>query len=82
MTLYDQVVQLTERMNLVEKARLLEYLSGALKHDLETEAYKHIPWEQFVELTYGSFADDPLERNQPLYPDVRSDTAGEKGSVK
>jgi hypothetical protein len=73
MALYDQVVQLADRMTLVEKVRLLEYLSGSLKHDLEIEAYKHIPWEQFIDLTYGSFADDPLERNQPLYPDVRDE---------
>jgi hypothetical protein len=25
----------------------------------------------YFEETYGMFADDPLERNQPLYPDVR-----------
>ncbi len=27
----------------------------------------------YFEETYGSFADDPLERNQPLYPDVRDE---------
>jgi hypothetical protein len=25
----------------------------------------------YFEETYGSFADDPLERNQPIQPDVR-----------
>lgn len=73
MTIYDQVVQLTGRMTLAEKARLLEYLSAALKQELEAEAFKQIPWEQFVELTYGSLADDPIERNQPLHPDVRDE---------
>jgi hypothetical protein len=73
MTIYDQAVQLTSRMTLADKARLLEYLSASLKRDLETEAYKHMPWEQFVNLTYGSLADDPIERNQPLYPDERDD---------
>jgi hypothetical protein len=73
MTIYDQVVQLTKQMTLAEKARLLEHLSTALKHDLEIEAFKRMPWEQFIDLTYGSLADDPIERDQPLYPDVRDD---------
>ncbi len=73
MNIYDEVVQLTSRMTLAEKARLLEHLSTSLKRDLETEAYKHMPWEQFIDLTYGSLADDPIERNQPLYPDVRDE---------
>jgi hypothetical protein len=58
-------------MTLAEKVLLLEHLSTALKHDLEIEAYKYIPWEQFLDLTYGSLADDPIERNQPLEPDMR-----------
>ena len=40
---------------------------------LEIEAYKHIPWDQFLDLTYGSLTDDPIERNQPLTPDVRDE---------
>jgi len=73
MTVYDEAVQLTSRLTLVEKVRLLEYLSAVLKQDIEIEAYKHIPWEKFLELTYGSLADDPIERNQPLHPDVRDE---------
>ena len=73
MTVYEEAVQLTNRMTLAEKVLLLEHLSTALKHDLELEAYKHIPWEQFLDLTYGSLADDPIERNQPLEPDVRDE---------
>lgn len=73
MSIFDQVIQLTSHMTLAEKARLLEYLSTELRHDLETEAFKHMPWEQFITLTYGSLADDPIERNQPLTPDVRDE---------
>jgi hypothetical protein len=32
-----------------------------------------MPWEQFLNLTYGSLADDPIERDQPLHPDVRDE---------
>jgi hypothetical protein len=71
MTLYEEAVQLTKQMSVVEKVRLLEHLSTALKHDLEVEAYRHIPWDQFLDLTYGSLAHDPIERNQPLVPDQR-----------
>ena len=70
MTAYEEAIQLTGRLTLVEKVQLLEHLSAALKHDLEIEAYKHIPWEQFLDLTYGSLADDPIERNQTLQPDI------------
>jgi hypothetical protein len=73
MTVYEEVIQLTNRMSLVEKVRLLEHLSTTLKHDIEVEAYKHIPWNQFLDLTYGSLADDPIERNQPLHPDLRDE---------
>jgi hypothetical protein len=73
MTLYDEVVQLTNRMSLTEKVLLLEHLSTALKQDIETEAYRHISWDQFLDLTYGSLADDPIERNQPPYPDSRDE---------
>ena len=60
-------------MTLVEKVRLLEHLSTALKEDIETEAYRHMPWEQFIDRTYGSLADDPIERDQPLHPDKRDE---------
>lgn len=73
MTVYDEAVQLTSRMTLVEKVRLLEYLSTALKQDIETEAYRKMPWEQFIDMTYGSLAHDPIERNQPLHPDERDE---------
>ena len=73
MTIYEEAIQLANRMTLVEKVQLLAYLSAALKQDLETEAYRHMPWEQFLNLTYGSLADDPIERNQLLYADVRDE---------
>lgn len=73
MNLIEDVIALTNRLTLVEKVQLLEHLSGALKHDLALEAYKNMPWEQFIDLTYGSLADDPIERNQPLTPDVRDE---------
>ena len=73
MTLYEEALQVTNQLSLVEKARLLEHLSASLKHDLEIEAYKQMPWDQFLDLTYGSLADDPIERNQLLQPDVRDE---------
>jgi hypothetical protein len=65
MTTYEEALHLTQRLTLVEKVRLLEHLSQTLKYDLETEAYKRMPWEAFIAATYGSLADDPIERNQP-----------------
>lgn len=73
MTVFEKAVELTKRMTLAEKVSLLEHLSSALKQDLETEAYRHIPWEQFIAITYGSLANDPIERNQPTTFDVRDE---------
>ena len=60
-------------MTLAEKARLLEYLSATLQRDIETEAYKNMPWEQFIDLTYGSLADDPIERGEQPPFDAREE---------
>jgi hypothetical protein len=73
MAAYEQVATLADQLTLAEKARLLEHLSMSLKHDLEAEAFKRMPYEQFIALTYGMFAADPIERNQPPYPDVRDE---------
>lgn len=73
MTILEEAVVLTNKMTLAEKVRLMEHLSGAVRQDLETEAYKHMPWEQFLNLTYGSLADDPIERNQPQFADTRDE---------
>lgn len=73
MTVYEEAIQLTRRMTLAEKVRLLEFLSQALKQDIEMEVYRRMPWEQFLDLTYGSLADDPIEREQPLHMDTRDE---------
>lgn len=71
MTLYEEALQLTERLSLIERVQLLEYLSSNLKHSLQVEAYRHIPWNEFLDRTYGSLAHDPIERDQPLEVDER-----------
>ena len=70
---YEEVAQLTEKLTLAEKARLIEHLSASLKHDLEVEAFKRMPWEQFIDLTYGSLADDPIERGEQPPIEVRDE---------
>ncbi|HEX3053198.1 MAG TPA: hypothetical protein VHP83_21245 [Aggregatilineaceae bacterium] len=64
MALYDQVVTLTDQLSLVEKVRLLEHLSTGLKHDLEVEAFRRMPWHEFIERTAGILADDPISRGE------------------
>ncbi|NJL54999.1 hypothetical protein HC928_07280 [bacterium] len=68
---YEEAIALTDQLSVPEKIRLLEHLASALKRDFEREAYRHMPWEQFINLTYGSLADDPIEREQPMQPDER-----------
>lgn len=73
MTTYEQTVELLKQLSIPEKIDMLEQISISLKQDLEIEAYKHIPWEVFLASTYGILVDDPIERNQPLHPDVRDE---------
>ena len=62
MTLYDNTVHLVHQLSAYDKVRLMEHLSELLKQDMEAEAYKRMPWHEFIERTAGSLADDPIER--------------------
>lgn len=66
MTVYNDVVSLADKLTLFEKARLLEHLSMVLKRDLEVEAFRRMPWHEFIERTAGILADDPIERPPQL----------------
>lgn len=57
----EETIQMTKRLTLADKVRLLQHLSSAIKEDLETEAYKHMPWQDFIDATYGSMADEPVD---------------------
>jgi hypothetical protein len=69
----EEVIALTDQLSLAEKVQLLEHLSTALRHDIALEAYRHMEWNQFLDLTYGSLAHDPIERHQPLEADKRDE---------
>lgn len=73
MTHYEELTQLAQQLTLAEKASFMEYLSASLKHDLEVEAFKRMPWEQFIDSTYGSLADDPIERGEQPPIEVRDE---------
>ena len=55
------VVQAMHKLTLEEKAQLLEYLSRALQYGIRQESFKDVSWEEFIDMTYGSLADDPIE---------------------
>ena len=56
-----EVVQAMHKLTLEEKAQLLEYLSRALQYGIRQESFKDVSWEEFIDMTYGSLADDPIE---------------------
>ena len=58
---YQAVADQADQLPLFEKVRLLEHLSTVLKRDLEEEAFKRMPWHEFVERTAGILADDPVQ---------------------
>jgi len=62
MTLYDDTLLLISRLSTYDKVRLMEHISEALKQELEDDYYQRMPWNEFVERTAGSLADDPVQR--------------------
>lgn len=66
MDAYDEILNRADQLSLADKARLLEHLSTALRHDLEVEAFRRMPWQEFIERTAGIMADDPIERPPQL----------------
>jgi hypothetical protein len=62
MTLYDDTLSLVSRLSTYDKVRLMEHISESLKQELEDDYYQRMPWDEFVERTAGSLADDPIRR--------------------
>lgn len=51
-----------------ELVRSYKNILDKLCRDIETERFRHLPWDRFVDLTYGSLADDPIERPETAAP--------------
>lgn len=66
MTIYEETVLLAERLSVGERARLMEHLSAALRRDLEVEAFRQMPWQEFLARTEGILEDNPMERPPQL----------------
>jgi hypothetical protein len=71
MTTYEHVSRMAAQLSLAEKARLIETLSALLRRELEIEAFRRMPWHEFIERTAGSLADDPIERPPQLQLEER-----------
>jgi hypothetical protein len=63
---YEEIVKQADQLTLAEKARLIEHLSATMSLDLEVEAFRRMPWQEFIDRTAGSLADDPIERPAQL----------------
>jgi hypothetical protein len=68
MLAYQEVQTLAEQLPASEQLRLIQHLSHLVGQHLELEAYKTMPWHEFIERTAGSLSDSPIERPpQPPY---------------
>ena len=56
-----EVVAAMHKLTLEEQALLLEYLSRALQYGIRRESFKDVSWEEFINRSFGSLADDPIE---------------------
>ncbi|MBW4439007.1 MAG: hypothetical protein KME04_17855 [Pleurocapsa minor GSE-CHR-MK-17-07R] len=62
-TQYEQIEMLAERLSPGDKVRLIEKLTRALDREYVAQLPKAPGWPPgFIERTYGSLADDPIER--------------------
>ena len=75
MVTFEEIMQITDKLSSEDKFRLMKYLDASLKKDrAETEPLDSMGYPiGYFDETYGSMADDPLERNQPSQPDVREE---------
>lgn len=62
MVTYHHVAGLADQLPSAEKARLIEFLSAALRQELETSAHPREDWHEFLRSTYGSLRDTPIQR--------------------
>ncbi len=54
----------------IELNRSYERAISRLVRDVEIQSYRHLPWDRFIDLTYGSLADDPVVRPETVEPDA------------
>jgi hypothetical protein len=60
---YDQIVRLAEKLPARDRARLIVQLTRTLEQEYIAQLPEAPGWPPgFIERTYGSLADDPLER--------------------
>lgn len=57
-----QILREANNLSVADKAEVIEQLSASLRRDLEIEAFKRMPWQEFLKQTSGSLADTPIER--------------------
>lgn len=63
---YNSVLAQAEQLSPQERLRLVERLAASLRFDLQEKS----DWHTFLQQTYGSLKDDPIERyDQGEYED-------------
>jgi hypothetical protein len=69
---YEQVEMLAQQLSPDEKVRLIEQLRRTLDREYVEQLPKAHGWPPgFIERTYGSLADDPIERPPQGEPEER-----------
>ena len=62
MIAYQTIVELADQLPPAEKARLIEHLSAALRHEFLEQPQRDLTWHEFLQATYGVLADTPIKR--------------------
>lgn len=70
----DGILRLEIPTNQADQALEIVLVMQTIKETLTDESVDAMGYPiGYFDETYGSIADDPLERNQPLYPDSRDE---------
>ena len=61
---FMDLVKAIHKLNLQDKARLLEYLSRSIQQGVKQLAHKDTSWEEFIDQSFGSPPEFRLDREQ------------------
>jgi len=72
---FEELVTAAQQLSLIERVRLMEYLTASFKQDVAMQEAHNMPWHEFIEYTAGILADDPIERPPQLPFEQRDEFA-------
>jgi len=77
----DQAIDIIRRISVDDKLLMLGYLRKSLQKELTQDQFKHLSWGDFLDLSYGLMADNPMEERPPFSPPEQDAVEAVSGEV-